>query len=249
LNPVSIFPVPDLPEIVKGASLATLILDGVQRLGLWLELGDVVVVTQKVVSKAEGRVRALDGVVPSSRAIEIGNRIGFDPRHVEVILSESVRIVREAPRVLITETRHGFVCANAGVDRSNTGGRESVVLLPERPDESARRLRENLRERSGVAPGVVISDSFGRPWREGQVNVAIGAAGVVALRDYRGQRDPDGYELQGTELGVVDELASAAELVMGKLDRVPAALVRGAAVAGDDTVRRLLRDPATDLFR
>jgi coenzyme F420-0:L-glutamate ligase / coenzyme F420-1:gamma-L-glutamate ligase len=249
LNPVSIFPVPDLPEIVEGASLATLILDGIQRLGLALEPGDVVVVTQKVVSKAEGRVRSLEDVVPSPRAIEIGNRIGFDPRHVEVILSESVRIVREAPRVLITETRHGFVCANAGVDRSNTGGRESVVLLPERPDESARELRENLRERSGVAPGVVISDSFGRPWREGQVNVAIGAAGVVALRDYRGQRDPDGYELQGTELGVVDELASAAELVMGKLDRVPVALVRGAAVAGDDTVRRLLRDPATDLFR
>jgi len=249
LNPVSIFRVPGLPEIVNGAALATLILEGVQRLGLSLEPSDVLVVTQKVVSKAEGRVRALEGVVPSPRAIEIGNRIGFDPRHVEVILSESVRIVREAPRVLITETRHGFVCANAGVDRSNTGGRELLVLLPEHPDESARRLRESLRERSGVAPGVVISDSFGRPWREGQVNVAIGAAGVVALRDYRGQRDPDGYELQGTELGVVDELASAAELVMGKLDRVPVALVRGAAVTGDDTVRRLLRDPATDLFR
>jgi len=249
LNPVSIFPVPGLPEIVNGASLATLILDGVQRLGLALEPGDVVVVTQKVVSKAEGRVRSLEGVVASPRAIEIGNRIGFDARHVEVILSESVRIVREAPRVLITETRHGFICANAGVDRSNTGGREFVVLLPERPDESARRLRESLRERSGVAPGLIISDSFGRPWREGQVNVAIGAAGVLALRDYRGQRDPDGYELQGTELGVVDELASAGELVMGKLDRVPVALVRGVSVAGDDTVGRLLRDPATDLFR
>ena len=249
MNPVSIFPVPGLPEIVHGAALATLILDGVQRLGLSLESSDVLVVTQKVVSKAEGRVLALEGVVPSPRAIEIGDRIGFDPRHVEVILSESMRIVREAPRVLITETRHGFVCANAGVDRSNTGGRELLVLLPERPDESARRLRESLRERSGVAPGVVISDSFGRPWREGQVNVAIGAAGVVALRDYRGQRDPAGYELQGTELGIMDELASAAELVMGKLDRVPVALVRGAAVAGDDTARRLLRDPATDLFR
>jgi coenzyme F420-0:L-glutamate ligase / coenzyme F420-1:gamma-L-glutamate ligase len=249
LNPVSIFPVPGIPEIVNGGSLATVILDGVERLGMSLVPGDVVVVTQKVVSKAEGQVRALDGVVPSPRAIEIGNRIGFDPRHVEVILSESVRIVREAPRVLITETRHGFVCANAGVDRSNTGGRELVVLLPERPDESARRLRDSLRERSGVAPGVVISDSFGRPWREGQVNVAIGAAGVAALRDYRGQRDPAGYELQGTELSVVDELASAAELVMGKLDRIPVALVRGASVAGNDTVRQLLRDPATDLFR
>jgi coenzyme F420-0:L-glutamate ligase/coenzyme F420-1:gamma-L-glutamate ligase len=150
---------------------------------------------------------------------------------------------------LITETRHGFVCANAGVDRSNTGGAELVVLLPERPDETAHRLRHAFNAASGVEVGVVISDSFGRPWREGQVNVAIGAAGVLALRDYRGERDPDGYELQGTELGVVDEIASAAELVMGKLDRVPVALIRGAAVAGEGRVRELLRDHATDLFR
>jgi coenzyme F420-0:L-glutamate ligase/coenzyme F420-1:gamma-L-glutamate ligase len=224
-------------------------MEGLEKLGMSLESDDVVVVTQKVVSKAEGRVMSLDQVQPSPRAIEIGRRIGFDPRHVEVILSESVRVVREAPRVLITETRHGFVCANAGVDRSNTGGKELVVLLPEHPDESARRLRESLRELSGAAVGVVVSDSFGRPWREGQVNVAIGAAGVVALRDYRGQQDPAGYELQGTELGVADELASAAELVMGKLDRVPVALIRGASVSGDDSAQALLRDPSTDLFR
>jgi coenzyme F420-0:L-glutamate ligase/coenzyme F420-1:gamma-L-glutamate ligase len=214
-----------------------------------LEAGDVVVITQKVVSKAEGRVVSLDRVHPSPRAIEISQRIGYDPRHVDVILSESVRVVREAPRVLITETRHGFVCANSGVDRSNTGGKEMVVLLPEHPDESARRLRETFHELSGVLVGVVISDSFGRPWREGQVNVAIGAAGVVPLRDYRGRQDPDGYELQGTELAVVDEVASAAELVMGKLDRVPVALVRGASLAGDGRVQTLLRDPASDLFR
>lgn len=249
MSPVWISPVPGLPEIASGASLPDLILEGLERSGTSLESGDVVVITQKVVSKAEGRVRSLEGVQPSARATEIGHRIGFDPRHVEVILSESVRVVREAPRVLITETRHGFVCANAGVDRSNTGGKELVVLLPEHPDESARVLRERLRELSGASVGVVISDSFGRPWREGQVNVAIGAAGVVALRDYRGQEDPAGYELQGTELGVADELASAAELVMGKLDRVPVALVRGAAVAGDGSVQALLRDPATDLFR
>ena len=240
---------PGLPEIAAGASLASLIMEGLERLGMSLQSDDVVVVTQKVVSKAEGRMLSLDRVQPSPRANEIGRRIGFDPRHVEVILSESVRIVREAPRVLITETRQGFVCANAGVDRSNTGGKELVVLLPEHPDESARRLRESLREVSGVSVGVVVSDSFGRPWREGQVNVAIGAAGVVALRDYRGQRDPAGYELQGTELGVADELASAAELVMGKLDRVPVALIRGASVSGDGNVQALLRDPATDLFR
>jgi coenzyme F420-0:L-glutamate ligase / coenzyme F420-1:gamma-L-glutamate ligase len=249
VSPVSIYAVPGLPEIGEGAPLPDLIMEGIARLGTALEPGDVVVVTQKVVSKVEGRVRSLDRVQPSPRAAEIGRRIGYDPRHVEVILSESVRVVREAPRVLITETRQGFVCANAGVDRSNTGGKELAVLLPEHPDESARRLRQDLSALSGAAVGVVISDSFGRPWREGQVNVAIGAAGVVALRDYRGQQDADGYELQGTELAVADELASAAELVMGKLDRVPVALIRGAAVAGDGSVQALLRDPATDLFR
>ncbi len=249
MSAVSIYPISGLPEIVNGAPLADLIADALARLGMSLEAADVVVITQKVVSKAEGRVVSLDGVHPSARATEIGQRIGFDPRHVEVILSESVRIVREAPRVLITETRHGFICANSGVDRSNTGGKEMVVLLPEHPDESARRLRARLQALSGVAVGVVISDSFGRPWREGQVNVAIGAAGVVAMRDYRGREDPDGYELQGTELAVVDELASAAELVMGKLDRLPVALVRGASLAGDGRVQTMLRDPATDLFR
>ena len=249
MSAVSIYPIGGLPEIVIGASLPDLIADALTRLGMSFEAGDVVVITQKVVSKAEGRVVSLDRVHPSVRATEIGRRIGFDPRHVEVILSESVRVVREAPRVLITETRQGFICANSGVDRSNTGGKEIVVLLPEHPDGSAHRLRASLQALSGVAVGVVISDSFGRPWREGQVNVAIGAAGVVAMRDYRGREDPDGYQLQGTELAIVDELASAGELVMGKLDRVPVALIRGASVAGDGRVQTLLRDPATDLFR
>jgi coenzyme F420-0:L-glutamate ligase / coenzyme F420-1:gamma-L-glutamate ligase len=249
LKPVSIYPVSGLPEIVKDAPLAGLIVDGVTQLGMTFEAGDVLVVTQKIVSKAEGQVISLASVQPSSRAIEIAHRIGYEPRHVEVILSQSVRVVREAPRVLITETRHGFVCANAGVDRSNTGGADLVVLLPEQPDASAQRLRDDIRRLTGVSIGVVISDSFGRPWREGQVNVAIGAAGVIARRAYRRSKDPDGYELQGTELAVVDELASAAELVMGKLDRVPVALVRGADVAGEGSVRELLRAPSTDLFR
>jgi coenzyme F420-0:L-glutamate ligase / coenzyme F420-1:gamma-L-glutamate ligase len=249
LIPVSIIPVPGLPEIVAGDALGSLILKALQQGDLSISSGDVVVVTQKVVSKAEGRVIALADVRPSPRAKEIAQRIGYDPRHVEVILSESVRIVREAPRVLISETRHGFVCANAGVDRSNTGGQDLVVLLPEDPDASAERLRSELERGTGASVGVVISDSFGRPWREGQVNVAVGAAGVLALRDYRGQRDADGYELQGTELAVVDEIAAAAELVMGKLDRVPVAVVRGANVSGHEPVRRLLRDPSTDLFR
>jgi coenzyme F420-0:L-glutamate ligase/coenzyme F420-1:gamma-L-glutamate ligase len=249
LTPVSIYPVPGLPEIERGAPLGSLILEGIRRLGLALERGDVIVVTQKIISKAEDRVRSLDDVHPSDQARDIASRISYDPRHVQVILDESVRVVREAPRVLITETRHGFVAANAGVDRSNTGGPDLVVLLPEHPDESAQRLRRAFLEASGVDVGVVISDSFGRPWREGQVNIAIGSAGVVGLRDYRGDRDPDGYQLQGTEIGVADELASAAELVMGKLDRVPVALIRGASVLGEGTVRQTLRDPATDLFR
>src|SRR2546428_2741805 len=155
-----------LPEIAEGAALPDLIMQGIMRLRMSLEPDDVLVITQKVVSKAEGRVRSLDRVQPAPRATEIGQRIGYDPRDVEVILSESVRVVREAPRVLITETRQGFVCANAGVDRSNTGGKELVVLLPEHPDESARRLRQDLSALSGASVGVVISDSFGRPWRE-----------------------------------------------------------------------------------
>lgn len=249
MNAVSIYPITGLPEVGKGALLAPLIVDALNNLKISLEPDDVVVITQKIVSKAEGHAVSLTDVHPSPRAVELAHRIGYDPRHVEVILSESVRVVREAPRVLITETRHGFVCANAGVDRSNTGGSEVVVLLPERPDESARELREQLQRQTGVEVGVVISDSFGRPWREGQVNVAIGSSGVQPRRDYRGSHDPDGYELQGTELAVVDELASAAELVMGKLDRVPVALIRGAALSGEGSVRDLLRTPSTDLFR
>lgn len=249
MKPVTIYPIPGLPEVGKDAPLATLVMDAIRREGLELADGDVVVVTQKIVSKAEGRVVDLRRVQPSTRAEEIAARISYDARHVQVILDEAVRIVREAPRVLIAETRHGFVCANAGVDRSNTGGQELAVLLPQDPDRSARKLADAFRQSSGRRIGVVISDSFGRPWREGQVNIAVGAAGVAVMRDYRGQRDSDGYELQGTELAVADELAAAAELVMGKLDRVPVALVRGAELSGDGSVHQLLRDPTTDLFR
>ena len=249
MKSIAIHPIGGLPEVTTGTALAPLLIEGIRRQSLQLETGDVLVVTQKIVSKAEGRVVRLATVKPSDRARETAARIGFDPRHVEVILSESSRVVREAPHVLITETRQGFICANAGIDRSNAGGRDLLVLLPEDADASARRLRAAFLDQLGVAPGVVISDSFGRAWREGQVNVAIGCAGVLAMRDYRGGRDTDGYELQGTMPGVADELASAAELVMGKLDRVPAALIRGAAVEGEGDARVLLRDPAIDLFR
>ena len=249
MTPLVIYPVRGFPEIEPGVSLAELILIGIRQLRLLLQPADVVVIAQKIVSKAEGRVIDLTQVAASQRARQLAERISFDPRHVQVILDESVRVVREAPHVLITETHHGFICANAGVDRSNSGGVERLVLLPRDPDASAGHLRDELTRLSGVAPAVIVSDSFGRPWREGQVNVAIGAAGVESLRDYRGVADPDGYQLQGTVLAVADELASAAELVMGKLERVPAVLARGAQVAGAGDARVLRRDPATDLFR
>ena len=249
MTELSIHPLGGIPEIGPRDPLADLLRDALRRERLELQASDVVVVTQKIVSKAEGRLLSLREVEPSERAITLARQVQFDPRHVEVILRESVRLIRQAPRVLITETRQGLVCANSGVDRSNAGEAEQVVLLPEDPDRSAAELRSALAALTGVSVAVVISDSFGRPWREGQVNVAIGAAGITALRDYRGQTDPEGYELQGSVLAVADELASAAELVMGKLDRVPAAVIRGASFAGEENARVLLRDPSTDLFR
>jgi len=249
VTPLTVIPIAGVPEIEPGAPLSALLLAGIQRARLLLQESDVLVVTQKVVSKAEGRIVDLASVRPGEEARRLAGLTQFDPRHVEVILCESIRVVRAAPRVLVTETRQGFVCANAGVDRSNVGGVDRLVLLPEDPDASAARLRAGIEKEAGVAPGLIISDSFGRPWREGQVNVAIGAAGVACLRDYRGQADPDGYELQGSVLAVGDELAAAAELVMGKLLRVPAALVRGADLRGQGDARVLLRDPAADLFR
>jgi coenzyme F420-0:L-glutamate ligase/coenzyme F420-1:gamma-L-glutamate ligase len=246
---LTVYPIGGLPEISPGTNLAPLLVTAVRGMGMTLAPDDIMVVTQKVVSKAEGQLCDLRSVTPSPRAVELAAKTQFEARHVEVILRESVRIVRAAARVLITETRHGFVCANAGVDRSNTGGRELAVLLPRDPDRSAASIRADVQRITGVSVGVLISDSFGRPWREGQVNVAIGAAGISVLRDYRGENDPEGYQLQGSVLGVGDELAGLAELVMGKLDRVPAALVRGAQLSGEGTARPLLRDPSTDLFR
>ena len=249
MTSLTVVPLDGLPEVEAGADLAGLLLSSMDRLRLTPVATDVIVVTQKVVSKAEGRVIRLDSVTPASEAMRLAADTGFEPRHVEVILRESVRVVRVAPRVLITETRHGFVSANAGVDRSNAGSRDLLVLLPVDPDASAAALRRRVAERTGVELGVLISDSFGRAWREGQVNVAIGAAGVSCLTDYRGLQDGEGYELHGTMLATGDELASAAEVVMRKLDRVPAALLRGIDVRGEGNARVLLRDPALDLFR
>ena len=236
-----------MPELEDGDDLARLLAEACARAG-GLEAGDVVVVAQKAVSKVEGRVVRLEDVVASPRAVELaGGEV--DPRHVEVILRESVEVVRSRPPLVIAQTRHGFVCASAGVDASNARGEGTLVLLPLDPDASAVRLRERLRELTGIAPGVVVSDSFGRAWRQGTTDVALGVAGITALRDLRGTQDARGYELRSTMIAVADEIAGAAELVMGKASGVPAAMVRGIDVAGNGRAADLVMPRERDLFR
>jgi F420-0:gamma-glutamyl ligase len=234
-----------LPEIGAGDDLAQLI---GARIGL--VAGDIVVIAQKVVSKAEGRTRNLADVTASDDAVRLAPDLIAqpDPRFVQVVLDESVRILR-TQRVLITETRHGFVCANSGVDHSNIPGSDVVTLLPVDPDASAARLRERLREVSGATVGVIVSDTFGRPWRLGIVNVALGVAGMPALFDMRGRVDDAGKELHATVLAVADEVAAAAGLVMGKTRRTPVVVVRGLELEGNGSGRELIRPAAEDLFR
>jgi coenzyme F420-0:L-glutamate ligase/coenzyme F420-1:gamma-L-glutamate ligase len=240
---LEILPVEGLPEIAEGDDIGALIAGAVE-----LEDGDVVAIAHKIVSKAEGRVVSLEGIEPSEQARELAGRDG-DARRLEVVLREASRIVRSRPPLVVAETRHGFVCASAGVDASNAPEQDSVVLLPEDPDASAAQLRADLEERTGRRLGVVVTDTFGRPWRLGIANVAIGAAGIEVLRDLRGVHDPAGYELSATVIALADEIAAAAELVMGKLERVPVAVVRGLDVAGDGTGRELVMPPELDLFR
>lgn len=212
--------------------------------------GDVLVVAQKVVSKSEGRLVRLADVTPGTRALEMAADSGKDARQLEVVLGEAKEIVRWERGVLIVETRHGFVCANAGVDRSNAGAPDTVVLLPLDPDASASRIREEIVKRAGATVAVVITDTFGRAWREGHTNVAIGIAGLPALKRYIGQRDPEGYELRVTEIAVADEISGAAELVMGKLDRCPVAIVRGLTFEdSDETAHEYVRPAERDMFR
>jgi coenzyme F420-0:L-glutamate ligase/coenzyme F420-1:gamma-L-glutamate ligase len=248
-NDVQIFGVGGIPEVRPGDDVVGLIVDGLRASGRELANRDIVVVTHKIVSKAEGRLVDLRAVEPSPFARHAASVAGKDPRQIEVVLRESARIVRMDPRVIICETRQGFVCANAGVDASNVGQHEIVCLQPVDPDASAAALRGGLRERLGVEVAVIISDTFGRAWRSGVVNVAIGLAGLAPLEDFRGQVDPNDYELRATILAIADELASAAELVMGKLDRRPIAVIRGFATSGNGTARELVMDPAKDLFR
>jgi coenzyme F420-0:L-glutamate ligase/coenzyme F420-1:gamma-L-glutamate ligase len=230
-----------LPEIQPEADLARLIADATS-----LEDGDVVVVAQKVVSKAEGRIVRLADVEPSDRARAIA--AGGDARRTEVILGESARIVRLRPPLVISQTRHGFVCASAGVDASNAPGPDTLVLLPVDPDASAAALRGRLRELTGHDVAVIVSDSFGRAWRQGTTDVAVGCAGLAPLADLGGQRDRAGYELHATVIAVADEIAGAAQLVMGKLDGIPVAVVRGLDVAGEGTAADLVMPQERDLF-
>lgn len=239
-----------MPEVRPGDEVVTLILNALKANGVDLQNGDVVVVTHKVVSKAEGRLVKLEDVEPSPFARQLAALANRDARHYEVVLRESARLVRMDRGLIISETRHGYICANAGVDASNVDGSDVVCLQPLDPDASAKRLREGLDERLGVDVGVVITDSFGRPWRNGVVNVAIGLAGLAPLADYRGQHDPSGYELRASVMAVADELASAAELVMGKLARRPVAIIRGFQWDGEPgTAGDLVMDRERDLFR
>jgi coenzyme F420-0:L-glutamate ligase / coenzyme F420-1:gamma-L-glutamate ligase len=243
---VTILPLEGIPELADGDDLAALLADSAGRVG-GLREGDVVVVAQKAVSKVEGRVVELGDVTASRRARELaGDR---DPRRVQVVLDEAVRVVRSRPPLLIAETRHGFVCASAGVDASNARGPGTLVLLPLDPDASAARIRDGLRARTGADVGVIVSDSFGRAWRQGTTDVALGVAGLTPLLDLRGTVDPAGYELHATQIAVADELAGAAELVMGKTRGVPAAVVRGVDARGEGSGRDLVLPAERDLFR
>lgn len=247
---LTIAAIPGVPEIRPGDDLADRLWEAMGRAGLGLRPEDVLVVAHKVVSKAEGRLVNLRTITPSPFARQISGELHKDPRLVEVILGETRRIVRMDRGVLVVETHHGLVCANAGVDQSNVHGTGVVALLPRDPDASARSLRKTLEDRAGCRLAVIIADTFGRPWREGLVNVAIGVSGLQALRDYRGQADPYGFTLVGTMMALADEVASAAELVMGKVDRVPAAIVRGLALQEEGRgASDLLRIPERDIFR
>jgi coenzyme F420-0:L-glutamate ligase/coenzyme F420-1:gamma-L-glutamate ligase len=240
---------PGLPEIRQGDDLSRRVVEAARQAQIAFASGDVLVIAQKIVSKAEGRLVDLSTIQPSSQASQLAAKLKKDPRLIEVILRESRRIVRSDP-VLIVETHHGFVCANAGVDQSNIPGDDVVSLLPRDPDRTARRLVAAFRKRTGKRIAVIISDTFGRPWRLGLTNVAIGAAGVPALLDLRGTRDLHGKPLHATILAVADELAAAAGLAMGKAAGIPAAIIRGYRYRPKlDPAANIIRPANEDLFR
>ena len=246
---IKILPVRELPEVKPGDDLASLLIAAIGGASQSLEERDVLVIAQKIVSKAEGRIVRLDGVRPSTIARSWAHAYGKDPRVVEVALAESKRIVRMDRGILISETRHGFICANAGVDASNVAD-GTVTLLPDDPDRSANHLRQALENAFNVQLAVIVSDTFGRPWREGLVNVALGVSGMAPVVDYRGKRDWMGNTLRVTTVSIADEMASAAELVMTKDTGVPAAIVRGAGYEAEGSSQlKLIRSAEMDLFR
>ena len=248
---IRVIGVEGMPEVKPGDDVAAQFMDAARDQGIDIEDGDVVVVTQKVVSKAEHRVLAIDDVEPSELAVRITEGHRRDPRHTELILRESARIVRMDRGVIISETRHGFTCANAGIDASNIPGSNTVALLPVDPDASARRIRDAIKNRLGVDVAVIISDTFGRPWRAAAVNVAIGLAGINPLLSYVGQEDSHGNMMYTTVICVADELAAVAELVTGKVLGVPVSLIKGYPYERmeDASLEALLRSPEKDLFR
>lgn len=247
--PVQIIPLSTLPEVAPGDDLADLLAEAARQQSVAFRRGDVLVVAQKIVSKAEGRIVRLDSIEPSERAARWAAQYHKDPRAIEVVLREASHIVRMERGLIIAKTRHGFVCANAGVDLSNVAD-GMASLLPEDPDASARLLQKQLARAFGVHLAVIISDTFGRPWREGLVNVALGVAGLAPLIDYRGQRDSHNRMLQATVIALADEIAAAAGIVMGKLNRVPAAVLRGIPLSrGTGNGRDLIRPEDRDLFK
>lgn len=247
---IQILPLRGAPEAQPGADIAAMALEAAAASSVRLRAGDILVVTQKVVSKAEGLLVDLKTVEPSDIALRYARQWERDPRQVEVVLRESARIVRMDRGLIIAQTRHGFVCANAGVDASNVPGEEVVCLLPRDPDGSAARLRAELVRRTGLELAVIISDSFGRPWRQGIVNVALGVAGMAPLADYRGHPDDFGRIMHSSVLAVADEIASAAELATGKVDRTPFVVVRGYPYQrAEGSGAQILMNSADDLFR
>jgi coenzyme F420-0:L-glutamate ligase/coenzyme F420-1:gamma-L-glutamate ligase len=243
-----IIPIPVANEIRPGNALAEILLESLRPLRL--QSGDILIVKHKIVSKAEGQIVDLNTIKPTKESTAWAKQYDLDPRVIELALRESRAVIRRKNGVLITETRHGFLCANSGVDVSNVDGGEHALLLPEDPDRSAANLRRDLKKLTGLAIPVIITDSFGRPWREGLTEFAIGVAGMKPLRDDRGRRDPHGYKLKASVEAVADELACAAGLVCGKLNRAPACIVRGFRYeSGVGHARELLRPAATDLFR
>jgi coenzyme F420-0:L-glutamate ligase/coenzyme F420-1:gamma-L-glutamate ligase len=249
---IEIIPVPISSDIRPGDNLDLIILDSVKKVNEFLSDGDVIIVAQKVVSKSEGRLVDLRVVNPSPRSLHIAKQYDKDPRLIELILNESVDVLRLARGMLIAETKHGLICANAGVDQSNVeGSNDYAVLLPEDADTSARKLRDSFRKKVGIDVAVIISDTFGRPFREGQVNVAIGVAGIQPLKSYIGTQDMYGKKLKVTEIAVVDEIASAAELQMGKAERIPVVIIRGYdyRMKESTSISELIRSKERDLFR